>query len=388
LNRPHKTTTFPISPSPTHYLFSFASHHNPDKMATEIPPSADPAPATTTSTEEEATPERLNALITSANLQYSLKNYDAAAETYSQATELQATLNGEMAPDNAELLYLYGRCLFKVAVIRSDVLGGQVAGEAPKPKKKSNGDALNGTSASIKEETKNAPFFHVLESDPEDDDDEDEEGEGDGEAQEEEDDFATAYEILDLARVLYAKQMEDVESANAVESSDKGKGKATESEPQSISPDLRHIKERLADTHDLQAEISLENERFEDAVEDSRSTLKLRQQIDPIESELIAEAHYKLALALEFTFFKAVREAKEQQGQNGSASSEEVQPKMLYEAVENLVAAILSCEARIAKEESKLPNISAEEASKKKKDIQEVREIVQEMMTRVSFLQL
>jgi HAT1-interacting factor 1 len=360
-------------------------------MATNIPPISDPAPTNPTlieEEEEEATPERLTSLITSANLQYSLKNYDVAAETYSLATELQATLNGEMTPANAELLYLYGRCLFKVAVLRSDVLGGQVAGETPKPKK-TNGEAANGVGggAAVKEESKNAPFFQVLDSDPEDDD-EDEEGQGEGEAQEEEDDFATAYEILDLARVLYAKQMDDMEGGGAtVESSDKGKGKATaESEVQSMSPELRHIKERLADTHDLQAEISLENERFEDAIEDSRSTLKLRQQLSPKESELIAEAHYKLALALEFTFFKAVREAKEQEGQNAPSTSGEVEPKMLYEAVENLVAAISSCEARIANEESKLAGLPVEEASIKKRDIKEVGEIVQEMMTRVSQL--
>jgi len=152
-----------------------------------------------------------------------------------------------------------------------------------------------------------------------------------------------------------------------------------------ISPQLRHIKDRLADTHDLQAEISLENERFEDAVEDSRSTLELRLQIEPMESELLAEAHYKLALALEFTFFKTVREAKEQEqsGQNGQASTEDVTPKMLYESVDNLVAAIISCEARIAKEESKIRTLPTEEANKKKREVQDVKDIVQDMMPRL-----
>jgi HAT1-interacting factor 1 len=323
--------------------------------------------------EEPATQERLTELISSANLQYSLKRYDAAAEIYSQATEMQATLNGEMVPANAELLYLYGRCLFKVAVLRSDVLGGQVAGEAPKPKSKTNG-------AAKKEETPSAPFFQVLDSD-----DEDEEEEGDGEDEEEEDDFATAYEILDVARVLFAQQMEDMENAEAgAESTDKGKGKITANSTKAISPELRHIKERLADTHDLQAEISLENENFEGAIEDSRSTIQLRQEIDPIDSGFLAEAHYKLALSLEFTFFKSVREAKE--GQIGSTTASDVQPTMLYEAIENLVAAITSCEARIKKEESKLAELLPEEAWQKKSDIAEVIDIVNEMMTRVSLL--
>jgi HAT1-interacting factor 1 len=346
-------------------------------MSSEVPPEATAALA---DTNDEPTPQKLTDLINSANLSYSLKRYDAAAETYSLATEMQASLNGEMAPANAELLYLYGRCLFKVAVAKSDVLGGQVAGEAPKAKTEKKGKGANGV-GEPKAESTNAPFFQVLDSASEDED-EDEEGEG---QEEEEDDFGTAYEILDLARVLYAKQLEGLESKTADESGNKGKGKATAvSHLESMSPEIRHVKERLADTHDLQAEISLENERFEDAVEDSRSTLQLRKQLNPKESELIAEAHYKLALALEFTFFKALREAKEREGQIGSATNEEVQPKMLYEAVENLVAAILSCEARIAKEESRLGELPPEDALKKKKDIQEVKDIVQDMMPRVS----
>lgn len=64
-----------------------------------------------------------------ATLKYSVKDYNAAAELYSEATELQAELNGEMSSQNAELLYKYGRCLYHVAVKNSDVLGSRVSGE-------------------------------------------------------------------------------------------------------------------------------------------------------------------------------------------------------------------------------------------------------------------
>jgi len=213
----------------------------------------------------------LTELITSANLQYSLKKYDEAAEIYSQATELQATLNGEMAAGNAELLYLYGRCLYHVAVSKSDVLGGQVAVNSAKPEPKAQ--------ASKKDDSAPKPFFHLLDDDEEE---EEEDVDAEGEAEEEEDDFGTAYEILDLARVLYQKQEESMEA----DQSGKGKGKVVDGPLQSLSPELTHVKERLADTHDLQSEISLENERFEDAVEDSRSTMKLRLQLDPLNRNL------------------------------------------------------------------------------------------------------
>jgi hypothetical protein len=39
-----------------------------------------------------------------------------------------------MDPENAEILFLYGRSLFKVGQSKSDVLGGKAGGEKKKPK--------------------------------------------------------------------------------------------------------------------------------------------------------------------------------------------------------------------------------------------------------------
>lgn len=65
--------------------------------------------------------------------QYARKNYDEASDLFARASELQAELNGEMAPENAEILFLYGRSLFKVGQSKSDVLGGRAGGEKKKP---------------------------------------------------------------------------------------------------------------------------------------------------------------------------------------------------------------------------------------------------------------
>lgn len=67
--------------------------------------------------------------------QYAQKHWSEASDFYARASELQAELNGEMDPENAEILFLYGRSLFKVGQANSDVLGGRAGGE----KKKSNG---------------------------------------------------------------------------------------------------------------------------------------------------------------------------------------------------------------------------------------------------------
>lgn len=59
-----------------------------------------------------------------------------------------------------------------------------------------------------------------------------------------------AFEVLDLARILFTKKLEQPEEGDS-------KGKTV-----GDSPMTTHINERLADIHDLLAEISLENERY------------------------------------------------------------------------------------------------------------------------------
>lgn len=80
---------------------------------------------------------------------YAHKNYEEAAEVYAQAAEMQAEMNGEMSTENAEILFLYGRSLFKVGQSKSDVLGGKApeqqkkkAAAGEKKKAKANGSAV------------------------------------------------------------------------------------------------------------------------------------------------------------------------------------------------------------------------------------------------------
>lgn len=103
--------------------------------------------------EEEEAPEDIESRkVTLADLSakgaslYAHKSFEEAAEIFSKASVLQAEINGETAPENAEILFHYGRSLFRVGQSKSDVLGGPaVAGERK----------LNGKT-SKKEETKTA----------------------------------------------------------------------------------------------------------------------------------------------------------------------------------------------------------------------------------------
>ncbi|KUI72831.1 NASP-related protein sim3 [Cytospora mali] len=392
-----------------------------------------------------------------ASALYTQKKYDEAAEVYAQAAEMQAEMNGEMSPDNAEILFLYGRSLFKVGQGKSDVLGGKApaeggagkakgAGKKGKGKKVANGAAVKkeGESASaleggsgdtpeadrvaqeavkiISDETSagktekkeveaKKPLFQFTGDENWDDSEEEEEDEETGEAaegeedEEEDDDLATAFEILDLARVLLRKQLDEKIASDATEG--KGKEKAEDGDDDGSSPSdagVRHIKERLADTHDLLAEISLENERYAfhtgnyriasitdrhvirnrypNAIADARESLVYKQQLCSEDSEIIAEAHFKLSLALEFA---SVTSQQDEEGPAaGAEGPKEVSQELRDEAAKELEAAINSTKLKLQNKEVELATLhSPEDNEISRKQILETKEIIADMEQRL-----
>lgn len=334
---------------------------------------------------------QLEDLITRAAAKDATKDHNAASELYSQATELQADLNGELSPENADLLYSYGKSLYNVAVSKSDVLGSKVAGEpsnAPAPKatsaatggnlvKDAISSSMNQNAAKPAKDVNaqldaapSKPFFQFTgDENFVDSDDEDEAENGEGE-DEDEDDFEVAFEVLDLARILYLRKLENAEES----STDKGKGKSV-NQP----ADVKHIKERLADTYDLQAEISLEGERFSDAVNDLRTALDLRNSLFPFEDPSVAECHYKLSLALEFA-------SVQQQGEDDDSQEKTVDEEMRKEAATQMERAIESCKVRMASEEKKLEDdkdMDEDKVTAAKRKISNVKEIIADMEQRV-----
>jgi HAT1-interacting factor 1 len=354
-------------------------------MATEtdVKPDAD-AP------ELPRTKEKLEELSSAAALQYSLKNFSAAAESYAYASEIQAELNGDMAPENAELLFYYGRALYKVAMSKTDVLGNKVAQEEKK-KPKAKPEAGEGSSASAngatkKEETTDSkPYFQLTGDENWDDSEEEEDAEdGEGEAPED-DDFQNAYETFEMARVCYEKQLEALEAGDGA---DKGKGKAE------VSPQARSIKEKIADCHGFLAEISLENERFQDAVFDARKALALQEELHSVEHENVSEAHYWLSLSLELASVHKVRE--DQTGQVGDganstdatngAEEQEINYELRDEAAKHTELAIASVEARLKKEKTALTSadLTPEEKKEKEAIIKNKTEALGDLKARVS----
>jgi HAT1-interacting factor 1 len=343
------------------------------------------------------TKEKVDELKQAASLHYSTKNFSAAADNYADAVEIQAELNGEMAPENAELLFYYGRALYKVAVAKSDVLGNKVAQEdkkktkSKKAGKAESGEGSSGAKTESKEESVDSKPFFQLTGDENWTDSEEEDMEDEGEQEEEEDDFGNAYETFELARVLYSKQLEALEGG---ESEGKGKGKAE------LSPEAHAIKEKIADCHGFLVDISLENERFHDAISDARAALALQKELKPFEHENVTEGHYSLSLALEFASVSKIRE--EQTGRAGDATTDapadteapegqdSINWDLRNEAAKQTELAIQSLEARLKKEEAALSSdtLTPEQKKEKQAVIEDKKGMLEELTTRVTDLKL
>jgi HAT1-interacting factor 1 len=383
---------------------------------------ANPAPQSASTTAiPTGDKDRLVSLIAQATAKYAVKDYIPAAELYSQATELQAELHGEMAVENADLLYSYGKCLYFVAVKNSDVLGGEAAGaklgpakpaQETKKRKATNGtvelatiengtlvdgeqrqneevvaalveEKSGGEAADTKKEegtSGDKPYFQITGDENWDDSEEGDEDDGaveDGEAEEENDDFANAFEVLDLASVLFLSRLEQLQSSSS-SSSEKGKEQVSAQD----DPTIQKVKERIADIHDLQAEIALEGERFSNAVIDLKAALALKEELYPKESSVLAECHFKLSLALEFSSVTQQRDA------DGNPQGEPtVDQEARDEAVSQLQKAIESCKSRVTKEEKELEALDGEEMAPKREklklDIEDVKEMIGDMQSRL-----
>lgn len=328
------------------------------------------------------TQAKVEELQKAAALQYSLKNFVAASDLYADAVEIQAELNGEMAPENAELLFYYGRALYKVAISRSDVLGNKVAQEEKSKKaekklkaKKTEKGTAEGSSAvanggingdSKDEATGSKPFFSLTGDENWDEsEDEDEDVDGADDEEEEADDFQNAFETFEIARVLYTKNLEAHVGTN---DTDKGKGKAE------LTPEIRAIKEKIADCHGFLVEIALENERFHDAVSDARAHLTWQEELHPFEHENVTEAHYTLSLALEFASTRSAQDkpnADPSDAENGADNGEEqeIDYEMREDAAKHTELAIQSLEARLKVETNALSSDNLTDAQKKEKEI-------------------
>lgn len=222
---------------------------------------------------------------------YAAKDYELAASKYADAC---AAFSEENGTDDADLLLLYGKALFQNGVAKSSVLGG-VGSDQKKDEKEESKE----NDKEENEDDENFQFaegFDEQEGDLNDNDGNDEnEAEDQENAADDQSDFEAAWEILDLARSIFAHKVELLESERAKLSVPYLK------DEEGAVPEYVAALQKLSETYDLLGEVSLESENFAQAAIDLESCLDLRKQLyDPSLSALVSESHYKLSLALEF----------------------------------------------------------------------------------------
>lgn len=277
----------------------------------------------------------LESLTEAGHKVFALKDYDTAAVKYALASEESAKLYGESDVRNADILFHYGRALYSCAVKKSDVLGD---GAAPAEQSK---DVISDAALAKSPQKKRTLFQFQGDEDDDEAEGADENGTAENEEEGEdenveEDDFTVAWEVLDLARVLFEKRIE-------------------------AGGEHRKDQERLAEVFDILGEVSLESENFPQAVQDLKSSLNLKLTLFEKESTIISEAHFKLALAYEF-------------------SGEE---QAIDKAAEEIQQAINSCQLRITKEET-----SVDDKGKQQEDVDvsDARQLVVELQQRLKEL--
>jgi HAT1-interacting factor 1 len=119
-------------------------------------------------------------------------------------------------------------------------------------------------------------------------------------------------------------------------------------------------------------------QRYPLAINDARASLKYKTELYPEESEIRAEAHFKLSLALEFASVTSDEETKDD-------APKTVDQSLRDEAAVELEKAIVSTKLKLQNEEVNLATLHApEENEDSRKKIAEVRDIIADMEQRVS----
>ncbi|KAJ7509708.1 hypothetical protein B0H11DRAFT_1702712 [Mycena galericulata] len=220
----------------------------------------------------------LEAVIEHGKRAFALEKYEQAVEYYATALELITKTHGDDAPETADLYFSYGKALLENAIAQSSVLGKDQPEEdaEDEPAESSSNGPILSFSGDADEDA--VDLFSAAQNAEDEDAAEREEEEG-GEDAEPEDDFNAAWEVLDLARAIYAKQTGDGEAASGDED----------------------VQLKLADTYIALGDVSLETEKFDAAITDYTAALALKEKLLPRSSRHVAEAHYKLSMVLDLT---------------------------------------------------------------------------------------
>jgi HAT1-interacting factor 1 len=125
--------------------------------------------------------------------------------------------------------------------------------------------------------------------------------------------------------------------------------------------------------------------RYPNAITDSRASLKYKQELYPFESEVIAEAHFKLSLALEFaSVTKSSDDSTTTREGAAGGGGDQIDQALRDEAASALEAAINSTKLKLQNKEVELATLhNPDDNEATRRQIADVKEVLADMEQRL-----
>ncbi|KAJ1983559.1 hypothetical protein H4R34_001212 [Dimargaris verticillata] len=269
----------------------------PTKSQAAASPSAAPTKDQTLKPEEKLVLDNAHVLVLEGKRALALGEFENAIDSFGEASQLIANVCDESSSIvYADVLVLYGKALLNNAIQQGALMAAERLKGTLAPGAQEEPLLPAGSKSQIHFEGE--PDFRQVEaldtgsstsnsagapvtghgdsaaaSGDEEEEEEEEENAGDqpsGQADEADDDFAAAWEVLELARLIYAKH---------------------------DSPTHR-LKE--ADILLILGDVSLESENFDQATKDYAKAVMIKEQLLKRDDRELAECYYKISLALEY----------------------------------------------------------------------------------------
>lgn len=261
-----------------------------------------------------------------------------AVNQFQEACAILSKAYGETAKECADAYFCYGQALLDLARMENGVLGNALQGEEEEGSAEE-GDEEEGEGT---EEEGEGTEGEGTEAEGEATGEEGEEtasqdGSQDGENADDVSNLQLAWEMLELAKLIYTKD------------------------------DSKEAKLRAAESHLKLGEVSLETEQYEEATKDLNKCLELQKELLEPDNRLLAETHYQLGLA--YCFNKQFKE---------STDSYQAAIKVIEERITNLDKVLEK-----ATEEEKQTKDFDSPIYKAVKEISELKELLPDIKAKV-----
>lgn len=194
------------------------------------------------------------------------EEYEEAAELLSGILEVLVPEYGQFGRDLGPVYVLYGRALMQIAIAKQE---DNLLNASTIPENVMEASVMPSKKLKLIEVADDDDNNAVSDGDNDEEEDQQDNGD-DNEEEEEQDDFELAWEILDIARLIFSDGSDDAS------------------------------KLRLSEVYCDLGDLAMETEAFGVAAEDFWKAVELKKQLGESQERALASAYYKMAMSLEF----------------------------------------------------------------------------------------